>query len=76
VALRRAPFVGAPVVVIFLARRVRGTVEQVDDGGRRLAVVTEEGDEVRFTLSPATGNFAEEGRAVGGARLTFEEEER
>ncbi len=49
-------------------------VESVDDDGRLVTVVTEEGQVVRFALSPATGRFAEEGRAVGGARLTFDDE--
>jgi hypothetical protein len=73
VPLRRAPFVGAAVTVVFLARRVRATVEEMGDGGRRLVVVTEDGEPITFVLSPATGNFVEEGRAVGGARLTFDE---
>jgi hypothetical protein len=71
VTLRRAPFVGAEVTVVFLARRVRGTVEELAEDGRRLVVATEDGERIRFGLSPATGSFLEEGRAVGGARLTF-----
>ena len=71
--LRREPFVGLSVTVVFLARRVRGVVEEVYDGGRRLVVVSEDGDQIAFALSPATGNFVEEGRAIGGARLIFDE---
>jgi hypothetical protein len=37
-----------------------------------VVVVTEDGELFAFVLSPATGNFMEEGRAVGGARLTFD----
>ncbi len=70
-SLRRAPFVGARVTVVFLARRVGGTIEELADGGRRLVVTTDDGERIRFALSPATGSFLEEGRAVGGARLTF-----
>jgi hypothetical protein len=73
VPLRRAPFVGGQVTVVFLARRVPGTIEELYDGGRGLLVVTEDGEALRFVLSPATGNFMEEGRAIGGARLVFED---
>ena len=72
-SLRRAPYVGAPVTVAFLARNARGTIEEVGDEGRRVVVVTDDGELIAFTLSPATGNFIEERRPVGGARLTFQE---
>ena len=72
--LRRAPFVGARVTVVFLARRVPGTIEEVSDGGRRVVVVTEDDEVIRFALIPATGNFMEEGKAVGGARLRWEDD--
>jgi hypothetical protein len=71
--LRRSPFVGAHVTVVFLARRVGGTVEEIGDDGRRLVVLLDDGDMVAFVLSPATGRFVEEDRAVGGARLTFDD---
>lgn len=71
--IRRAPFVGAPVTVVFLARRVGGKVEEIDDGGRRLLVVTEDDELIAFTLRPASGHFVEENRASGGARLVFDE---
>lgn len=57
---------------MFLARRVRGSVEEVADGGRRVVVVTEDGEAIEFALSPATGSFLEIGRSVGGARLLFD----
>ena len=60
------------MTVVFLARRVGGSVEEMYDDGRRLVVVTDDGELLTFVLSPATGNFAEEGRSVGGARLTFD----
>ena len=68
---RREPFVGAPVVVAFLARRVDATIERVEDGGRRLVVVTEEGEVIAFALSLATGRFVQAGSPVGGAQLSF-----
>jgi hypothetical protein len=68
---RSAPFVGAHVTVVFLARRVGGTVEEVFDEGRRVVVVTEDDEVIAFTLSAATGNFMEEGKPVGGARLAW-----
>jgi hypothetical protein len=73
VPLRRAPFVGAPVTVVFLGRRVPGSVEEIHDGGRRLVVITDEGETIAFTLGRASGRFVEENRASGGARLIFEE---
>jgi hypothetical protein len=70
-SLRRAPFVGARVTVVFLARRVGGTIEELADGGRRVVVATDDGERIGFALSPATGSFLEAGRAVGGARMMF-----
>jgi hypothetical protein len=72
---RRAPFVGAPVTVILLARRVPGTVEEIHDGGRRLTVLTEDGDLMTFTLSRGRAHFVAEGSGSTGARLTFEDED-
>jgi len=66
--------VGAQVTVVYLARRVRGTIEEVADGGRRVVVVTEDDEVVPFVLIQATGNFMEEGKAVGGARLAWRED--
>jgi hypothetical protein len=74
-ALRKAPFVGAHVSVLFLARRVPGTVEEITAGGRRLVVLTEEGELTAFTLRKGSGYFVEEeGPDSSGARLRFEEE--
>ena len=69
--IRRAPFVGAAVTVVFLARRVAAEVERVEDGGRRLVVVTEEGEAIAFALRLASGTFFEEERGSAGARLVF-----
>jgi hypothetical protein len=71
--VRRAPFVGAHVTVVFLARRVGGMVEEVFDEGRRVVVVTEDDEVITFVLSAATGNFMEEGKVVGGARLAWQD---
>jgi hypothetical protein len=70
---RRAPFVGAPVTVILLARRVPGIVEEVHDEGRRLVVLTDDGAVMSFTLSRGRAHFVEEGSGSTGARLTFDE---
>ncbi|MEA2404887.1 MAG: hypothetical protein QOE08_1534, partial [Thermoleophilaceae bacterium] len=51
-ARRRAPEAGASVTVAFLAARVGGTVEEVLDEGRRVLVLTEEGELIEFALSP------------------------
>ena len=59
---------------MFLGRRVAGTVEQIDDGGRRLMVATDDGEAIAFTLAQASARFVEESRGTTGARLIFEEE--
>jgi hypothetical protein len=70
---RRAPFVGAPVTVLFLGRRVSGTVEEVGDHSRRLVVLTADDELIVFTLRAGTGYFVEEGGDSTGARLVFDE---
>jgi hypothetical protein len=66
---RVVPRVGGRVVVVFLAASVRGVVERVDDDLRGLQVLTEEGEEMRFELSRATGSFVSGGQT--GPRLYF-----
>jgi hypothetical protein len=61
------------VTVVFLGRRVGGTVEQVEDDGRRLIVVTEEDETIAFALGRASARFVEESEGATGARLIFEE---
>jgi hypothetical protein len=60
------------VTVALLARRLRGTVEEVRDGGRTLMVLTEDGETMEFALSRATGYFTRDG-VQSGARLMFDE---
>jgi hypothetical protein len=64
--------VGTEVTVALLARRVRGIVEEIGDDGRRLTVLTEEGDLMEFGLSQATGYFTG-GGTQSGARLSFDD---
>jgi hypothetical protein len=71
VALRAMPQIGASVMVSFLGSRVRGTVDSVDAGGRRLHVTTDEGEALTFALNGATATFTAEGHQTG-ARLAFE----
>jgi hypothetical protein len=71
-ARRRQPTVGTAVTVALLAGHVRGTVEEVTDGGRRLTVLTEDGDLMEFALSQATGYFTG-GGTQSGARLSFDD---
>ena len=71
-ARRRQPQVGTEVTVALLARRLGGVVQAVEDGGRRLMVLTEDGELMEFALSQATGTFTAGGRQ-GGARLSFED---
>jgi hypothetical protein len=60
------------VTVALLSRRVRGTVEEVDEDGRALTVLTEDGVLMEFALSQATGYFTGGGNQ-SGARLSFDE---
>ena len=71
-ARRRQPTVGTRVSVALLARRVGGSVEEVADDGRRLTVVTDEGEVMEFAISPAKGYFTA-GGTQSGARLSFED---
>jgi hypothetical protein len=68
---RAIPHIGTPVTVVFLAARIAGVVTRVEDGARRVLVLTEEGDTVTFALSRATGTFLVDGQQ-SGARLLFE----
>jgi hypothetical protein len=71
-ARRRQPHVGTEVTVALLARRVGGVVETVEDDGRRLTVLTEDGELMTFGLSQATGTFTG-GGSQSGARLSFDD---
>jgi hypothetical protein len=66
---RGVPHIGAEVTVIYLAARSRGVVAEVLDGGRRLVVLTEEGDTLTFALARTTGRFIADSPEL--ARLTF-----
>jgi hypothetical protein len=66
------PRLGGSVVVNFLGIAVRGTVDEIDPGGRRLRVTTEDGETLWFALNRATATFTAEGQQTG-ARLSFEE---
>jgi hypothetical protein len=60
-------------VVIYLGETVPGVVQHVDQDGRRLVVMTEDGDAVTFLLGAATAIYTAEGRQWG-ARLAFDDE--
>jgi hypothetical protein len=63
------PYVGHRVLVVYLGARLPGVISEVGEGGRLLAVRTEEGETVRFRLNPATAIFESQ-----SARLVFESE--
>jgi hypothetical protein len=71
-ARRRQPEVGTIVTVALLARRLKGTVEEVAPDGRRLTILTEDGELMEFALSHATGYFTR-GGSQSGARLSFDD---
>jgi hypothetical protein len=56
---------GDDVDIVYLATRDHGTVEAVADGGRRIVVVSEDGEVLQFALS-ASGHFVSPGH---GCRL-------
>jgi hypothetical protein len=56
------------VIVRDLGWTATGTVQRVADDGRTIEVATETGDQITFTLRPATARFA---AANGTAQLTF-----
>jgi len=57
---------------VFLGARIGGVVTQVDDGGRRLLVWTDDGEALSFSLSRATGNFHKDGQQ-SAPRLVFDD---
>jgi hypothetical protein len=66
--VRAMPIVGGTVIVRDLGWTATGTVQRVADDGRTIEVATETGDQITFTLRPATARFA---AANGTAQLTF-----
>jgi hypothetical protein len=68
--LRAMPQVGGRVLIDYLGSTVGGTVQQVDEDGRRLEVLTEEGTTLTFTLNRATATFTADGGQTG-PRLRF-----
>ncbi len=67
---RAIPIVGGRVTVAFLGTKAHGAITAVDPDQRGLTVVTDDGDQIRFELSAATGRFAAVG--TSRARLFFE----
>jgi hypothetical protein len=67
---RAMPYVGRRVAVLYLGAVVGGAVARVEDGGRRLAVITDEGEELAFELDRATAAFTLPGGQTK-ARLRF-----
>jgi hypothetical protein len=64
------PQVGGAVLVDYLGVTVNGIVRAVDDDGRRLDVLTEEGTALTFALNRATGMFTVDGGQTA-PRLRF-----
>jgi hypothetical protein len=69
-SLRSMPYVGGRVRVSFLGATVGGTVRAVAADGRRLEVVTDDGETLWFALNGATATFTAEGEQTG-PRLSF-----
>jgi hypothetical protein len=65
--VRRKPFVGDEVTLVYLAHREPGIVEHVDDDGRAVTVAIESGDLVALRMN-ATGQFVSGERSC---RLVF-----
>jgi hypothetical protein len=63
------PHVGGAVWVVYLDATVSGVVQVLDDGGRRITVLTEDGETLTFALNRATARFTDH---QTGARLMFD----
>ncbi len=70
---RAIPRVGGSVAVAYLGARVPGVVRKVEDDGRTLVVLTEDGQTLTFALSRATGWFTVRGQQ-SAERLLFEDD--
>jgi len=68
--VRRPPHIGQHVQVVFLGATVPGVIGEINEQERRVRVLTEEGEEITFALSRATGQFVAEG-GPAGPRLVF-----
>jgi hypothetical protein len=64
------PQLGGAVLVDYLGVTVRGTVRAIDDDGRQLEVLTEDGATLTFALNRATATFTVEGGQTA-PRLRF-----
>jgi hypothetical protein len=69
-SVRRPPHIDQHVRVVFLGATVPGVIGEIEEQRRRLLVRTEEGEEITFALSRATGQFVAEGSSTG-PRLVF-----
>jgi hypothetical protein len=69
---RVMPYVGHLVAIVFLGEVVEGVIACVEDEGRRLTVLSEEGEELGFVLDRATGGFTLAGGQTQ-AQLRFRE---
>lgn len=58
---RAMPYVGRRVLVVYLGAVVEGVVHELEDSGRRLQVITDEGEQLAFELDPATAGFTTPG---------------
>jgi hypothetical protein len=65
--VRRVLDEGSEVTVLYLAATEEGVVVRVEDGGRAVVVVTEQGETLRFLLM-ASAHYVTQDRA---ARLRF-----
>jgi hypothetical protein len=65
---RPLPRVGMRATVRWLASSAEAVVERVEDDGRRLTVLTDEGQRLEFTLRRATGQYH---AAADGPRLVL-----
>jgi hypothetical protein len=70
---RAMPYVGRPVAIVHLAVVLEGVIEAMEDDGRSLTVLSEEGERMAFLLDAATGGFTQAGGQTS-VRLRFREE--
>jgi hypothetical protein len=64
------PELGGAVLIDYLGSTVPGTVRAIAADGRRLEVLTDDGEMLTFRLNGATATFTADG-AQAGPRLRF-----
>ncbi len=63
--MRKVPQVGSHVTVAYLGSTHEAVVEEVHEDGRRVVVLSDDGEELTFVLTPLTGRYMADGAQTG-----------